>query len=91
MMIRPQQSGAASSTPLMAMPTTSMTLATIQAPSTSASFPNSRHDHVSTLPAFERSEISKAKAKTKDKPKQVEVRNLTRGDKRKAMDIARDP
>ena len=49
------------------------------------------HGDSSVLPAYERSGISRAKAKPKDKPKQVEVRNLTRSDKRKAMDIARDP
>ena len=45
----------------------------------------------SALPPFERSEIKKSESTPKgEKRKQVEVRNLTRGDKKKALAIAGD-
>ena len=90
MSVRPQQYTTTPLTSLPHTPSTSLAVSMSQGPSSSTSRGTS-HDDGSVLPAYERSELCRAKSKPKDKPKQVEVRNLTRGDKRKAMDIARDP
>ena len=79
--VRPRSSSQASAakliTPVSERPSTS------QASSSSTS--------LALLPAYEKSELARVGKPDQPKQKQVQVRNLTRGDKRKALEIAGDP